>query len=113
MSRAHRRGFLGEAQAHKPAEHLNNAKQLVPICRGVHRNENVRQAVDGVHIAARRHPYHFSEGLRDGSGDKVYLVLVDLTGRFNECLFDLSFVKMIFYKLVVKCFLICQLYSVF
>lgn len=83
---AHRRGFIGELQAHKPVEHLNELEQLAPVCRGVHGNENVREAVDGVHIAACRHPYHFSEWLRDSSGDKVYLVLVYLAGRFEDAL---------------------------
>lgn len=63
-------------------------KPSISIYSSVHRNENGRQAVDGVHIAARRHLYHFSERLRDSSGDKIYLVLVALAGWFNDALCD-------------------------
>ena len=33
---------------------MNELEQLATVCRCVHGNENVCEAVDGVHIAARR-----------------------------------------------------------
>ena len=73
--------FLGKLQAHKPIQHFDNLKELSPVGGGVHRNKNVRKAVNGFHVAACRYPYHFCEWLRDCSGDKVYLILADLAGR--------------------------------
>lgn len=76
----HRLGFLGEAQAHKSVEQLNDFEQLAPVGGVVHGNENVCQTVYGFHAAACRYPYHFCEWLRDCPGDKVYLILADFAG---------------------------------
>lgn len=58
-----------------------NSEQLPAVSGDIHGKDYVRQAVHGFHVAVCRDPCHFCGWLRDCPGAKVYLVLVDFSGR--------------------------------
>lgn len=60
---------------------LMYSEQLPAVSGDVHGKDYFRQAVYGFHVAACRDPCHFCGWLRDCPGAKVYLVLVDFSGR--------------------------------
>ena len=62
---SHRERLFRELQAQKGVQNLDQLEQPFAFFGRIHLQEQLGQAVDGIHVTIRRDPYHFCKGLCD------------------------------------------------
>ena len=72
--------LFGELQTQEGVQDLDQLEQPVALLWRIHLQEQMGQAVDGIHVTIRRDPYHFCKRFYNGTGHQIDFVL----GRFTD-----------------------------